>query len=119
MLSRLQSKLGKNSVCQLNYVEDFRPEHSTQTCILNESASKQEQTKQSSIFADRPGLLLPQPQPLDLKVEVIKGPERIQSGWWDDKPIKRDYYIGQSLDGQQVWIFKTPNKEWFLHGYFI
>ena len=70
-------------------------------------------------MADRPGLLLPQPQPLNLQVEVIKGPERIQTGWWDDKPIKRDYYIGQSRDGQQVWIFKTPNKEWYLHGYFI
>jgi protein ImuB len=124
LLSRLQSKLGKTSVRQINYVEDFRPEYSTHSIALNDVALNDTsntsiQIKASSILADRPGLLLPQPQPLNLQVEVIKGPERIQTGWWDDKPIKRDYYIGQSRDGQQVWIFKTPNKEWYLHGYFI
>jgi protein ImuB len=129
LLSRLQSKLGSKGVNHLHFVGDFRPEHNTETCAIDSgnrhknaqnSAQKYKNDYSSTnIFADRPGLLLPTPEPLRLKVQVIKGPERIQTGWWDDRPINRDYYIGQSEDGQQVWIFKTPTQEWFLHGYFI
>lgn len=120
LLSRLQSKLGKANVKRLHFVPDFRPESSSlQTSINQDKAANRASNKNSHIFADRPGLLLPQPLPLSMQVEVIKGPERIQTGWWDDKPINRDYYIGQSRNGQQVWIFKTPNKQWYLHGYFI
>jgi len=118
LLSRLQSKLGSKSINHINFTQDFRPEEITKSSGIDALAKKNTHSHMY-IFADRPGLLLPVPQRLQLKVHVIKGPERIQTGWWDDKPINRDYYIGQSEDGQQVWIFKTPAKEWFLHGYFI
>ena len=121
LLSRLQSKLGEQGVKQLHYVEDFRPQYATQCntlAELNKPKYKNDYSK-SIIFADRPGLLLPVPQILQLNVKVIKGPERIQTGWWDNKPINRDYFIGQCENGQQLWIFKTPNNDWFLHGYFI
>jgi protein ImuB len=124
LLSRLQSKLGHKGVNQLRFVGDFRPEHGTQACAIGTHTTKSAQQYKNdystnSIFVDRPGLLLSVPEPLRLQVQVIKGPERIQTGWWDDKTINRDYYIGQSQEGQQVWIFKTPTQEWFLHGYFI
>lgn len=118
LLSRLQSKLGSKSIKRINFVGDFRPEHNTKLTEISDLKFKNTYS-QHSVFADRPGLLLPKPEPLQLQVQVIKGPERIQTGWWDDQPISRDYYIGQSKDGQQVWIFKTPTQEWFLHGYFI
>lgn len=118
LLSRLQSKLGKQGIKQISFVGDFRPEHNSKLSNINTSRLKNDYSH-CSIFADRPGLLLPIPEPLQLQVQVIKGPERIQTGWWDDHPINRDYYIGQSEGGQQVWIFKTPTQEWFLHGYFI
>jgi len=119
LLSRLQSKLGQDNVRRLQFVDDFRPELSTQHGSLLSEHRPNKNATAASIFSDRPGLLLPSPQPLSLDVQVIKGPERIQTGWWDDQSINRDYYIGQSQDGQQVWIFKTPNQEWYLHGYFI
>lgn len=115
LLSRLQSKLGQRNIHQLRFVPDFRPNLSTHK--LNIAQGDNNTT--ASIFSDRPGLLLATPEALSIPVQVIKGPERIQTGWWDDQAIDRDYYIGQSEDGQQVWIFKTPNKEWYLHGYFI
>jgi protein ImuB len=118
LLSRLQSKLGSKGVKQLQFVDDFRPEHSTASATVSK-AQYPHIHPTTSIFADRPGLLLPSPEPLQLQVQVINGPERIQTGWWDDQAISRDYYIGQSHSGQQVWIFKTPDQEWFLHGYFI
>lgn len=116
LLSRLQSKLGKHSVHKLQFVPDFRPEALSHR---HDITRKSPSSNAKSIFADRPGLLLKQPQALQMQVQVIQGPERIQTGWWDDQAINRDYYIGQSQDGQQVWIFKTPTKEWYLHGYFI
>ncbi len=121
LLSRLQSKLGQSNIKRVHFVEDFRPEYSLgQHPLIDKAGARSKVQGQAlSIFTDRPGLLLPEPEPLTLDVQVIKGPERIQTGWWDDKNINRDYYIGQSKDGQQVWIFKTPNKQWYLHGYFI
>lgn len=116
LLSRLQSKLGQNNVQSLKFTEDFRPNECSQTTDFSKANTAKEH---QHIFTDRPGLLLDMPKPLELEVELIKGPERIQTGWWDNKSINRDYYIAQSPTGQQVWIFKTPQKEWFLHGFFI
>ncbi|MFZ9102389.1 MAG: hypothetical protein ACO20B_00805 [Burkholderiaceae bacterium] len=52
-------------------------------------------------------------QPLQLKA----GPERIETHWWE-QPIQRDYFIAQTHDQQLVWIFRNPDHQWFLHGYF-
>lgn len=119
LLSRLQSKLGSKYVQTLSFVPDFRPEHSTQFNQQISNTAPKQHNHQSSVLADRPGLLLPTPEPLDLTVEVIDGPERIQTGWWDNQPIERDYYIAQHPNGQQLWIFKTPQQQWFVHGFFV
>ena len=119
LLSRLQSKLGEQSVHSLQYIDDFRPEMCAQLNSVLQLKKHTKDAQQTNIFADRPGLLLPQPETLTLEVQIVKGPERIQTGWWDDQAINRDYYIGQSQNGQQVWIFKTPDQQWYLHGYFV
>lgn len=118
LISRLQSKLGSKAVKHLHFVGDFRPEKCSESNPIGTTTNKNKHST-TFIFDDRPGLLLQTPQALQQQLEVIKGPERIQTGWWDDKAINRDYYIAQSQDGQQLWIFKTPTQEWFLHGYFI
>lgn len=116
LLSRLASKLGNHKICGLKFVDDFRPEQGTQYPGFVQ-VSRHHNTQ--SIFADRPGLLLPKPTLLVQQVKVIKGPERIVCGWWDENNISRDYYIGQSEQGQQIWMFKTPDQKWYLHGYFV
>nr|WP_136252804.1 DNA polymerase Y family protein [Ningiella ruwaisensis] len=123
LLSRLGGKLGSDKIRGLRFVQDFRPECSSQLCDYTAIASNGEpnatKSAENSIFADRPGLLLAEPSLLTQKVKVIKGPERVLSGWWEDKNVSRDYYIGQSDQGQQLWLFKTPEQQWYLHGYFI
>ncbi len=116
LLARLQSKLGADKVSTLRFVPDFRPENSNLSEKIH--LSKHASTKDLS-FVDRPGFLLAEPKPLFDKIKILKGPERIHTGWWDDHPIKRDYYIAQSVEGQQLWIFKTQKEQWFVHGYFI
>jgi protein ImuB len=68
---------------------------------------------------DRPGFLLRAPIPLNAKVSIIDGPERIASGWWDNHEVQRDYFLAESHQGQQMWIFRTLDENWFVHGYFI
>ena len=50
----------------------------------------------------RPGWLLNEPTLLaEPGVQILMGPERIESGWWDGADIRRDYYLIQTRAGQQ------------------
>jgi len=48
---------------------------------------------------------------------LLKGPERIQTAWWQ-KTIFRDYYIARHANGAECWAFVDRHDRWFLHGYF-
>jgi len=65
----------------------------------------------------RPGLLLTQPVPLRMQLQLQPGLERIQTGWWDQNQVQRDYYIGRNSQGQWCWAFKNASG-WYLQGYF-
>jgi protein ImuB len=46
--------------------------------------------------------------------------ERIETGWWDEAGIARDYYSATDLHGVRLWVFReraVPHG-WFLHGVF-
>ena len=44
--------------------------------------------------------------------------ERIETNWWTDKPVKRDYYIADTVNHERIWIYLTPERDWYLHGKF-
>ena len=45
------------------------------------------------------------------------GPERIETGWWRGRTIRRDYYRIETLEGQRYWLFRRrEDGKWFLHG---
>ena len=57
------------------------------------------------------------------------GPERIESGWWRGKSIRRDYYRVETDQGEWWWIFRNlvsraelqknrTSYRWMLHGRF-
>ena len=75
----------------------------------------------------RPFWLLQRPLPLrGTPPRVLAGPERIESGWWDERDQRRDYYLVEIRGGQRAWAFveagspvgagSTP--QWTLHGWF-
>jgi protein ImuB len=76
----------------------------------------------------RPLWLLAEPQPLDGeehpryegRLEFEEGPERIESGWWDGRDVRRDYYVARTTGGMRLWVFRERRAEgrWFLHGVF-
>ena len=77
----------------------------------------------------RPLWLLPAPQPLAAQnglprrrgpLRLMSEPERIESGWWDDAEVERDYYTAVDARGVRLWVFRerTAPHRWFLHGVF-
>jgi protein ImuB len=55
---------------------------------------------------------------------LLAGPERIESGWWDDALIQRDYFIAADDSDVLLWLYRErlPNADtrqgWFLQGRF-
>jgi protein ImuB len=77
----------------------------------------------------RPLWMLPEPAllhaekgcPLHLgPLRLIDGPERLETGWWDDDGIARDYYTAVNPRGMRLWVFRdrNPHADWYLHGFF-
>ena len=47
------------------------------------------------------------------------GPERIETGWWSGKSVRRDYYRVETTEGCRFWLFRQlDDGAWFLHGCF-
>ena len=47
------------------------------------------------------------------------GPERIESGWWRGRAIRRDYYRVEIETGLRFWLYRgLPGEHWFLQGNF-
>lgn len=81
----------------------------------------------------RPFWLLHRPIVLrESLARILAGPERIESGWWDERDQRRDYYIVETRRGQRAWAFVEAGKRdvvnetnrididaaWMLHGWF-
>lgn len=111
LISHLQARLGEDSVNGLHMTEDYRPEKESNYDLVA-------QPKAEYLPRLRPSLILPTPIILTRKVSILSGPERIQTGWWDDQKIERDYFIAQDEQGKFCWIYRERGGRWFLHGYF-
>jgi protein ImuB len=114
LAERLQARLGSQSVRGLAAVEDHRPEYSWRPRALDEPAG-------STALAHRPAWLLPKPRRCAIEeYEILAGPERIESGWWDGRDCRRDYFIVRDAHGSILWAFREykPRRGWYLHGIF-
>ena len=77
----------------------------------------------------RPLWMLPEPAPLRVddgyplhqgRLRILDGPERLETGWWDEDGIARDYYTAINPRGVRLWVFRSRsrNASWYLHGLF-
>ena len=114
LAERLQARLGKESVTGLTGVEDHRPEYSWRPRALDERPD-------CIALPHRPTWLLPNPRRCAIgNYEILAGPERIESGWWDGRDCRRDYFIIRDSHGSTLWAFREykPHRGWYLHGIF-
>ncbi len=113
---RLRARLGDAALVQLQPHADPRPEYSSRavTQLTAEPAALD--------LPARPTWLLPQPIPWRAQTaQILRGPERIEAGWWDGEDVRRDYYVLETSHGQRAWVFRPAGVQegaWMLHGWF-
>jgi protein ImuB len=144
LIERLQARLGREQVQRLEAVADHRPERATAVhpaeplrLRAREAATHRREDMRGTAPKrplTRPLWLLPQALPLQERhsrpvldgqmLHVLAGPERIESGWWDNSLAERDYFIAQTVEGALVWLYKArlplsaERDGWYLHGRF-
>lgn len=120
LVERLRARLGDEAVYGVCLIAEHRPEAAwrrVRQLALNEQA-RRDFLPVSSADMPRPVWLLTEPQPI-LKPQVLQGPERIESGWWDGKGVARDYYVARQREGARLWVFQDRHTQcWYLHGVF-
>jgi protein ImuB len=118
LLDRLTARLGSSAIKTPCRLQDPRPEKANQL-----------QTGQSSTtlpaLPPRPIWICNPPKPLGETPEtaghqLLSGPERLESGWWDFEPACRRYWISQTTDHRVAWLYEERHTNtWWLAGWFI
>lgn len=137
LINRLSSRLGEELVSRARLLPDPVPEYSTGDCSLQEQeAIATAPFVQPFQPLDRPTALFREPRPLDvvavlpdgppsvlfwkhLRFDVADcwGPERIESRWWRQAYVRRDYYWIETTGGARLWIFRRlQDARWFWQG---
>jgi protein ImuB len=119
LLERLQERFGSAAVHGLRAVPEHRPEKAWAKSA--ERGSRARGTALPALEA-RPLWLLQKPVPIEARkdsLQLVSGPERIESGWWDEQDVARDYYTAKNGEGQRLWVYRDHRtRSWFLHGLF-
>ena len=143
LIERLSNRLGEKTILRSQLWPDAQPEFACRyepwlqrqapcTLFPNDPAMALASRKALS----RPLCLASQPVPIRVVCEAADGPplrfewqkrqhvvahcwgpERIETGWWRGRDVRRDYYRIETTAGRRFWIFRTTASEaWFLHG---
>ena len=114
LLERLRARLGADAVRGLKGIQDHRPEFSWSVRELDEPAD-------CTAMPHRPVWLFAKPQRCRIsEYQVLAGPERIETGWWDGHDCRRDYFVVRDNSGCTLWAFREykPEPGWYLQGIF-
>jgi protein ImuB len=53
------------------------------------------------------------------ELRIVRGAERIESGWWDGFDVRRRYFEVESARGARAWLFEDlQDGRWYRHGDF-
>lgn len=125
LIERLRARLGDGAVRILEVNADHRPELAwKQNTMLHDSTAAGATAKNpGNRLPLRPLWLLPQPRalgadPATAQMKLLSGPERIETGWWDDNEVGRDYFVGCDAQGAACWLYRDRGGSWFVHGLF-
>lgn len=122
LLEKLYNHLGSKKVHGLCLTSDHRPEKSWRICQPGFASRPVENSARQPLwlFTQAQPLHSENQQPLykgELRLQSV--PQRIESGWWDNGDIARDYFLAINKEGERLWVYHDlRSKEWFLHGRF-
>ena len=116
----IQAHMPGHSLDALHAVAEHRPEYAFRKQPEHVSDRHEGTASARPLWLLRAPKLLPtrngSPQGF---TAMLKGPERIETGWWDDRDIRRDYFVARHAGGSKLWIYKDlRNSNWYLHGRF-
>jgi protein ImuB len=130
LVEHLRARLGAQAVYGIRPVSEHRPEHAwcmAEPVMENATAKRAvASTSPAPRRFHRPLWLLEAPRALEVRagrprhhgpLQLLGGPERIESGWWDGGDIRRDYYIARDAAGALLWIYRVAHR-WWLQGIF-
>lgn len=121
LVDLLRARLGRTAVFGVAVTPDARPEQAWR------SVEPGSTTPGARSSPSRPLTLLKVPQLLrgdaahlryrGAALKLMRGPERIEGGWWEGEAWSRDYYQALSSRGELLWLFRE-HQHWYLHGLF-
>lgn len=148
VVNRLNNRLGANAVLTAYISDSAVPENTvhyvavmphtstarrTATTVI-ERLVQPDDSREPTPFVSRPVFLLPSPisiPPVEragfsfswegrvYEKRALLGPERVQTQWWHEETVHRDYYRLTTRQHAEFWIFQNRNSgDWFLHGVF-
>lgn len=125
LMALLEARLGKGKVKGLQATSAHLPEESWMATDLSVTAKRQQTLPEAAsgssalcAGACRPSWLLTTPELIAVEnIELLKGPERLQTLWWQEPQICRDYYVASHYQGGLCWVFREDNR-FFLQGWF-
>ena len=148
LAERLSARIGEESVHGVMMVEEHRPQYAWRRCEafsdvpncastsfypngIDTSALLADIRRTSCLVLRRPLWMLQTPEPLITDknrpcyqgvLQLVSGPERLETGWWDNEGIAHDYFVARTLKGVDLWIYrdrsKHRNASWYLAGMF-
>ncbi|EFF74944.1 Y-family DNA polymerase [Achromobacter piechaudii] len=126
LLDLLVARLGRDQVRHAQPTPDHRPEAANS---WGDALAAPRPPAPLPPLLDRPFWLLKTPLALKLSghrpqyggqpLRLVRGPERIESGWWDPALTVRDYFVAEDAAAARYWIYRERDAEharWFLHG---
>jgi len=147
LAERLAARIGDESVHGVRTVAEHRPQHAWQTHSSYDDVPRCQHgpvfrvdppmpelltgiRRTNSLVLQRPLWILHEPELLEHGPEgpryggplvLTAGPERLETGWWDDDGIARDYFVAVNPRGVHLWVYRDRGKHkgrWYLHGMF-
>jgi protein ImuB len=128
LAERLAARIGEQSVQGVVTVAEHRPQRAWRLQdLLGDKVVTTLLAIRQRLY--RPLWLLPEPILLPLeqtyplhqgRLTLLEGPERLETGWWDNDGIARDYYTAINPQGMRLWVFRNRCRRstWYLHGFF-
>lgn len=138
LCDRLCTRLGPDAVSGLALADSHIPEQAWQA-VAN-GHPRPALAADVVVPADRPLWLFAAPAPIRVRgqhlhwrgaLELLRGPERIDSGWWQEASpaaknanplqasVQRDYFVARHQHGALYWVYRDRrSRRWFVHGAF-
>jgi protein ImuB len=126
LVERLRTRLGETAVQGFALSAEHRPEKAWRA--VPDPLAETGVSGRSQVVRSRPVWLLGAPKLLGMAggrpawhgvLSLIRGPERIESGWWDGGDVRRDYYQAGNPQGAMLWVYRDLRSQaWYLHGVF-